>query len=290
MRKRRRKWKLRFRRLSKKTLIYLVSVPLLLVALVRFSTGSEGELVYGAEVTAAPMQSMEDEPMPTAEVVWVYPEGYVDLSDLPAVDTKTWEFTLVNSLDRENYVRDTFYPQTESVEGFLVRVGVGEPLQAMLTDCRAAGFEVAISRAYMSYYEISYKFNGVASGLADGQGLSYEDAVKKAKTIAHYPGTDEHQLGVAVNFVDGQGNYDSSSPTIQWLTENCAKYGFILRYPKNKSAQTGWSYTANQFRYVGQEAAAYIMDKGITLEEFLTAVDNRAAMEERYGMIEQPEL
>ncbi len=287
MRKRRRKWKLRIRKLSRKTMLYLLSVPLLLVILIKVSTGDEGELVYGAEVTAAPIQNYADEPQPTAEVVWIYPEGYVDLSDLPSIDTKTWEFTLVNALSQDNYLRDSFYPQAEYVEGFQVRVGVGEPLQAMLTACREAGNTVAISRAYMSYYEISYKFNGVASGLADGQGMSYEEAVAKAKTIAHYPGTDEHQLGVAVNFVDGEGEYGSTSPTIQWLTEHCAEYGFILRYPKNKSAQTGWSYTPNQFRYVGKDAAQYIMEKGITLEEFLVAMDNKAAMEERYGALVQ---
>lgn len=283
MRKRRRKkYQLKLPRLSRRFGFYLLFLPLLLILLVRVSTGAEGELVYGSGVTAAPMQE-ELEPVPTAEVVWIYPEGYVDLSDLPSVNVKSWEFTLVNSLNQENYIRDSFYPQTENVEGFQVRVGVGEPLQAMLTDCREAGYTVAISRAFMSYYEISYKFNGVASGLADGQGMSYEDAVKKAKTITHYPGTDEHQLGVAVNFVDGDGDYSATSPAMQWLAEHCGEYGFILRYPKNKSAETGWSYTANQFRYVGKTAAEYIMEKGITLEEFLVAVAEKAAMDERYG-------
>ena len=201
----------------------------------------------------------------------------MDLSDLPDVDISTWEFTLVNSLDKENYVRDSFIPQLVSVEGYQVRQGVDEPLQRMLTDCRNAGYTVAISRAYMSYYEISYRFNGVASGLADGQGMAYEDAVEKARTIAHYPGTDEHQLGVAVNFVDGDGCYDATSPAMQWLAEHCADYGFILRYPMDKSDKTGWSYTPNQFRYVGRTAAEYIMGKGITLEEFLAAVRDAKA-------------
>ena len=284
MRKRRRrknKWKLP--RPGRRFGIYLLFLPLLLILLILVITGAEGELVYGSEVTAAPLQEELPEPMPTAEVVWVYPEGYIDFSDLPAVDVKTWEFTLVNSLNPANYVRDSFRPQTENVEGFQVRIGVGEPLQAMLTACREAGNTVAISRAYMSYYEISYKFNGVASGLADGQGMSYEDAVKKAKTITHYPGTDEHQLGVAVNFVDGSGDYSSTSPTMQWLAEHCGEYGFILRYPKNKSSETGWSYTANQFRYVGKDAAEYIMRKGITLEEFLIAMADKAAADARYG-------
>lgn len=283
MRKRRKKFRLKFRRLSRKTILLLLMVPLLLVLLVRVSTGTEGELVYGTDATAAPLLYQDVQPTPTAEVIWVYPEGYVDLSDLPYVDVKTWEFTLINSLSSENYVRDTFVPQTENVEGFQVRVGVGEPLTAMLTACREAGYEVKISKAYMSYYEISFRFNGVASGLADGQNMSYEDAVKKAKTIAHYPGTDEHQLGVAVNFIDGMNDSTATSPTIQWLQEHCAQYGFILRYPKNKDSYTGWTYTPNQFRYVGKDAATYIMDKGISLEEFLKAVRDRAASEERYG-------
>ncbi len=280
---RKRRSRLKLPSLSRKNILSLLIGPLLLLLLIKVTTGTEQELVYGAKATTVPVLTENAEPVPTAEVVWIYPEGYVDLTDLPDVDVKTWEFTLVNSLDRLNYVRDSFTPQVESVEGFRVRVGVGEPLQAMLAACREAGNSVAISRAYMSYYEISYKFNGVASGLADGQGMSYEDAVEKAKTIAHYPGTDEHQLGVAVNFVDGEGDYSAASPTMQWLAENCAEYGFILRYPKNKSAQTGWSYTPNQFRYVGKDAASYIMEKGITLEEFLTAMQDKAALDERYG-------
>ena len=262
----------------KKTILYLVMVPLVLLLLVRVSSSTTTEYADpSSEVSSTPRPGESQEVQPTAEVVWIYPEGYVDLSDLPDVDISTWEFTLVNSLDKENYVRDSFIPQLVSVEGYQVRQGVDEPLQRMLTDCRNAGYTVAISRAYMSYYEISYRFNGVASGLADGQGMAYEDAVEKARTIAHYPGTDEHQLGVAVNFVDGDGCYDATSPAMQWLAEHCADYGFILRYPMDKSDKTGWSYTPHQFRYVGRTAAEYIMGKGITLEEFLAAVRDAKA-------------
>ena len=264
----------------KRLTLFAVMFTLALILLARVSGSPSTVMEYSSQSSGNSSSHLPGETdfvQPTAEVVWVYPEGYVDLSDLPNVDIGTWEFTLVNSLDKENYVRDSFIPQLVDIEGYQVRTGVDEPLQQMLTDCRNAGYTVAISRAYMSYYEISYKFNGVASGLADGQGMAYEDAVEKAKTITHYPGTDEHQLGVAVNFVDGEGNYSATSPAMQWLAEHCAEYGFILRYPMGKSAETGWSYTANQFRYVGREAAAYIMDKGICLEEFLTAVRDAAA-------------
>ena len=224
-------------------------------------------IVVGTAVTAGPV----------ADVVWTYPEGYVDLSELPGVDISGWEFTLVNDMSQENYVRDSFIPQLVDVEdGFMVRVDVDGPLKEFMAACRAEGYTISISRAYMSYYEISYKFNGTASGISDGQGIAYPEAVEMAKKKAHYPGTDEHQLGVAVNFIDGEGNWQITSPAISWMNEHCAEYGFILRYPMGKSAETGWEYTPNQFRYVGKEAAEYIMDKGICLEEFIQAFKDAA--------------
>lgn len=260
----------------KRLLLYLIMIPLTVWVLIRLSDTSSTvrDTSDPSSVTVTMAPDSSDVPMPTAEVIWTYPEGYVDLSDLPDVDLTTWQFTLVNALDKENYLRDSFVPNLVSVEGFQVRVGVDEPLQRFLTAARDAGFTVSISRAYMSYYEISYRFNGTASGLKDGKGISYEAAVEEAKSISHYPGTDEHQLGVAVNFIDGEGNWQGSSPCMQWMAEHCAEYGFILRYPLGKDGETGWEYTPNQFRYVGPEAAGYIMDKGISLEEFLQAYKN----------------
>jgi len=264
----------RRRRLPKKLISFAVMFVLAAVVLVKVTdnnrapdSNSVNTVTY---VTSSPQESAT--PTPAAEVVWTYPEGYVDLSELPDVDLSSWEFTLVNALDSANYVRESFVPNLASVEsGFQVRTGVDEPLKAFMAAARAEGFTISISRAYMSYYEISYKFNGVASGIADGKGVSYSEAVQQAYKIAHYPGTDEHQLGVAVNFVDGEGNWQLSSPAISWMGKHCAEYGFILRYPMGREEYTGWEFTPNQFRYVGVDAATYIMDKGISLEEFLNA-------------------
>lgn len=60
----------------------------------------------------------------------------------------------------------------------------------------------------------------------------------------------------------------AETPEIKWLMENCAKYGFILRYPKGKEEITGIAYEPWHFRYVGFEAAQEIMARGITLEEY----------------------
>ena len=60
-----------------------------------------------------------------------------------------------------------------------------------------------------------------------------------------------------------------STATQQWLMAHCTEYGFILRYPADKQDITGVMYEPWHFRYVGKEAAAYIMENGLCLEEFL---------------------
>ena len=61
----------------------------------------------------------------------------------------------------------------------------------------------------------------------------------------------------------------AATPETLWLHEHCAEYGFILRYPKGKEEITEIDYESWHYRYVGVEAAAYIMEHGITLEEYL---------------------
>jgi len=65
----------------------------------------------------------------------------------------------------------------------------------------------------------------------------------------------------------------ASTPEAKWLAEHCEEYGFILRYPEGKTEITGIEFESWHFRYVGKEAAADIMAKDLTLEEYLEAVD-----------------
>ena len=54
--------------------------------------------------------------------------------------------------------------------------------------------------------------------------------------------------------------------------KNCQNYGFILRYPKDKTDITQYIYEPWHYRYVGEEGAKAIMKKGITLEEYLAQI------------------
>ena len=105
------------------------------------------------------------------------------------------------------------------------------------------------------------------------EGLSYEEAYRQAGTVVAYPGTSEHNLGLAADIVakDYQllDDKQADTPEAKWLKENCWRYGFILRYPTDKTGETGIIFEPWHYRYVGKEAAREIMEQGICLEEYL---------------------
>ena len=95
------------------------------------------------------------------------------------------------------------------------------------------------------------------------EGYSESEAAELAEQWVAVPGYSEHQLGFAVD-ING-ATYD----VYLWLQENSYKYGFIFRYPGNKTDITGVSEEVWHYRYVGKEAAAEMYEQGLCLEEYL---------------------
>ena len=86
------------------------------------------------------------------------------------------------------------------------------------------------------------------------------------------PGYSEHQTGYSFDLAimdDESFSVLDEGKEFDWLKSNCGKYGFILRYPKDKVEKTGIGYETWHYRYVGKEAAAFIMENDLTLEEFV---------------------
>ena len=101
----------------------------------------------------------------------------------------------------------------------------------------------------------------------------YENAADKA--FVARPGHSEHETGLAVDISYGGVNIANSKQG-QWLAENSYKYGFILRYPKNKEEITGIPHEPWHFRYVGEEHARYIFENGLCLEEYIEEIKIRS--------------
>lgn len=184
---------------------------------------------------------------------------------------EAWELRLVNAAHA--LPEDFRVPELTKLRGGHAIDSRAYPaLQRMMDDCRAEGLEPMICSSYRTRAKQEELFqNKVKSLLA--QGDSAEDAETEAARWVARPGTSEHETGLAVDIVDtGYQLLDQrqeTTPVQQWLMDNCAAYGFILRYPADKSERTGIGYEPWHYRYVGEEAARAIMEQGLCLEEYL---------------------
>jgi len=149
-----------------------------------------------------------------------------------------------------------------------------DSLQAMMEDCRAAGLNPLICSSFRSMETQERLYWAKVDEFLE-QGYSQRKAEEEAGKIVAVPGTSEHQLGLAVDIVDARHQIlDESQERTKvqrWLIEHCWEYGFILRYPNEKSEITGIIYEPWHYRYVGRETAKEITEQGVCLEEYLEA-------------------
>lgn len=179
------------------------------------------------------------------------------------------EIILVNPW---NFVPDDYQVEIGTCNGKKVAVECLEDLKQMLSDCQAAGHPAVITSAYRTHsYQAGLYQRRIDRFIA--QGYSREKAeIEAAKRVA-YPGTSEHELGLAVDIVDQNSQslttQQETMPAQKWLIENSWRYGFILRYPNGKTEITGIIYEPWHYRYVGKELAEELYGTGLCLEEYL---------------------
>lgn len=189
----------------------------------------------------------------------------------PAAEYSDWKLILVNA---EHSVPSDWEVKLVALRGGeQVDRRIIDPLQAMFDACRADGLLPIVYSGYRSQgtQQRIYDRN-LAGNLADG--YSPEKAEALTRQWVAVPGTSEHQLGLAVDIDSEDPDRCSDEAVWAWLLEHCAEYGFILRYPADKTDITGIGYEPWHFRYVGTEAAQTIMSEGITLEEYLSRAKN----------------
>ena len=181
-----------------------------------------------------------------------------------------WQLLLVNPWNE--------LPEDYEVElatlanGLQVDARIYDDLSAMLTACWDAGLSPIVCSAYRTEATQTRLYsNKVARVRASGVPEAQVEA-EAAKCVAP-PGTSEHQTGLALDIVAASyqilDEQQEDTAEQQWLMENSWKYGFILRYPAEKSDITGIGYEPWHYRYVGREAAAEIHRTGVCLEEYL---------------------
>lgn len=97
-----------------------------------------------------------------------------------------------------------------------------------------------------------------------------KDGFDEAETYSARAGYSEHQLGLAVDILNGKWSYLSETDKeYDWLINNSYKYGYILRYPRNKEYVTGYVFEDWHFRYLGIELATKVYNSGLTYDEYV---------------------
>ena len=145
-------------------------------------------------------------------------------------------------------------------EGKQVSKMMYDSLTNMLDAAKESGYNLVVSQGYRSYADQEEAYNDIEAS----SGVDYADKV------AARPGHSEYQTGlsVVVKPLYTEGSDMENSPEHTWILENAYKYGFILRYPKDKENITGFSYDAWRLRYVGSNAARIIHNENITFDEY----------------------
>jgi len=187
----------------------------------------------------------------------------------------------------------TLYGKDISLEAYTAKA-----LEAMLAEMKACGYKnVYVTSGYRSFDYQSILYNTYFSE-EKAKHPTWSDEQIKAEVLTYsaYPGTSEHQTGLCldlfispgmtklVNYGSETVNYDGKHPEYdndigfaeseeyQWLLENAHKFGFILRFGKDKEALTGYSYESWHYRFVGRKVATYIYEHGLCYEEYLNGI------------------
>lgn len=170
-------------------------------------------------------------------------------------------------VNKYNYLTEDYIPENlEPIDIAYARSGMQlvreakEAFETLSEDAKKEGMNIIAMSSYRSYdYQVNLYNNYVAT-----------DGKEAADTYSARAGYSEHQTGLAVDVYNKVLPYTSFEETeeFNWMQENAYKYGFILRFPKDKVNITGYQYESWHYRYVGKEAAKYIHNHDLTLEEY----------------------
>ena len=170
-------------------------------------------------------------------------------------------------VNKYNKLDDDYIPSdlveiesTYGVSGKYLNSTVYDAYKKMWKDAKNKNLNLYIRSPYRSFKTQNSLYENYAS----------VDGYNKADTYSARPGYSEHQTGLAFDVTTPTttlGNFETTKE-FTWLKENAYKYGFILRYPKDKVNITGYIYESWHYRYVGIEAAKTIYENNLTFEEY----------------------
>lgn len=190
---------------------------------------------------------------------------WYDNKEVKETDLSKGNLILVNKF---NYLNNEYEPDniTEislsySYSGKMVAKVANDAYIEMASSAKEDGIQLLANSTYRTYE----RQDEIYKEFYYSKGISYADS------YAARAGHSEHQTGLALDiFTSGTSTTDNfeSSDAFLWLSNNAHKYGFILRYPKDKEYLTGYNYESWHYRYLGVDVATKIYNEGITFDEY----------------------
>ncbi len=214
-------------------------------------------------------------------------ESYKDFSLTKGMDAKT-AYEYLNSFlsskysiltNKQNKVSSDYAPTDLIVPSgcqYQMERVAANALVELLSDAKSNGiYDLVLYSGYRTYASQKNKYETRTNKYLN-QGYSQADAEAKAGEYIAPPGASEHHTGLAADvcsstIVNKYGYLSDEFDTTrsyQWMKNNCAQYGFIIRYQKGKESITGYSYEPWHLRYLGKDHAVACTALGITYEEY----------------------
>ena len=257
------------------TIVIIIAVLISVAAVIIGITSSEKndektqepEVIINAEPEDENNESVSE---PPAQENPSYDEPEIKEPEIITSPEDEWMLVLANPW---NKLPEDFAVELQDIgSGHRVDSRIVADLNQMMADLCRDGRSAFVCSSYRTNTKQTTLYNNEVNDYLS-RGYSEEDAAIEAAKWVAIPGTSEHQTGLAVDIMSSyylvldRGQEDTAEQ--QWLMENSYKYGFILRYPSDKSELTGIYYEPWHYRYVGKDAAKEIYEKGICFEEYL---------------------
>lgn len=196
---------------------------------------------------------------------------YENHDELPLYDD-SFNLVLVN---RENRLPDAFTVSLTKVDGVEVEARIAVYLERMLADAESDGVDLQVKSGYVSVETQSKRYQERIEKLMNS-GMSRMKAEEDAKRTVGDGGYSEYQTGMAVDFSTKESGAFQDTAAYRWLLNNSIHYGFVLRYPANKTSHTQMQFDPDHFRFVGVKHATRMRELEMCLEEYANYVKMQA--------------
>lgn len=196
-----------------------------------------------------------------------YKEFFNEFTDVASKETKaSLEDCKIILINNKNANKNNFTPSLEFYEGLRCEKSIIEDLRRLMSTAKENGYSLKVKTGYISGDDLNSAYDKVVKNLMENEGYTQVRAEDRAQKMVSNAKFSEYTTGLLVDIVPMQNGVDSDA--YRWLFRNCADYGFILRYPKNKESKTGRDYNPYCFRYVGIENAKKMRSLAKCLEEY----------------------